>query len=172
MSRTSLAAFCLAFVSCVVAVLLFVFGSRRLEELARQVSDDSRRMTAIESVYESFECPLVVVGGTPCDLGEGRSLFLGEPDPDGEVRWLTLRTKEGTTRLGRLNRGASYVRLKEASGVVSGFMEDAKEGLVEVYSSEPALNTLEGDERFPTMVKHVFQMTTSTMPEKKKPRER
>lgn len=164
MSRVSLAALGVALVTCFFVVVMFVFGSRRLEALAREVADLSRRVTSVESVYDASECTLTSVVENACDVGDGRTIHLGEPDLDGEVRSLILRAKDGkTTHVGRLSRDASYVRMKQVDGSAEGFVSDTQGGSVEVYSADPKLNPLEQDERLPVMVKHVLEMATSTV---------
>ena len=164
MSRVSLVTLCVILTTCLFVVVVFIFGSRRLEALAREVADLSRRVTSVESVYDASECALTSVVEDACDVGDGRTILLGEPDQDGEVRSLILRTKDGkTTHVGRLSRDASYVRMKQVDGSVEGFVSDTQGGSVEVYSADPALNPLEQDERLPIMMKRVLEMATSTV---------
>ena len=165
MNRTPLIAITLAITTLVLLVVLFVVGSRRVESIARQVSDVSRRVTSVESVYDTSECTLTATEDGACDVGEGRSMFLGAMDVDGEVRSLVLRAKDGTeTHIGKLGRDATYVRTKQEDGSPEGFLSDSKEGTVEIYAADPKLNPLDRDERLPVMVKHIFAVATSTAP--------
>lgn len=164
-SRLSLVALSVALTTLVLVGVLFVFGSRRIESVARDVADNGRRLATVESVYDASECTLTAVAEEACDLGEGRTILLGAPDVDGEVRSLILRSKDGkVSKIGRLSHDATYVRIKQEDGSAEGFVSDTKEGSVEVYSADPKLNPQERDERLPVMVKHVLEMATSTTP--------
>ena len=165
MNRTPLITLGLTITALILLGVLFVFGSRRVESLSRQVSDVARRLTSVESVYDTSECTLTATEDGACDVGEGRSMLLGTMDADGEVRALVLRAKDGTeTHVGRLGRDATYVRTKQEDGSPEGFLSDSKEGTVEIYAADPKLNPLDRDERLPVMVRHIFAVTTSTTP--------
>lgn len=165
LSRLSLRILCATILVCVCVGGAFVFASRRIEAISRQAADVSRRLTSVEAIYDTSECILTAVAEEACDLGEGRTIWLSDPDPDGEIRSLLLHTSEGKTQqVGRLSREASYVRMKAEDDTPEGFVSDTKTGSVEVYSAYPKLNPLEQDERLPVMVKHILEIATSTTP--------
>ena len=125
----------------------------------------------VESVYDASECVLTTSSEQACAVGDDLALLLGETDADGEVRSLILTAKDGQAlHIGRLGKASSYTRIKLEDGSTQGFMSNAKEGSVEVYATEAKLNALERDERLPVMLKYVFDMATSTLSEKQKPR--
>jgi hypothetical protein len=131
-------------------------GSTRVESLQRELADTRRRVDVLEAVYDSSECVLSTEEDGGCLLDDGRWLFLGEADRDGEIRWLKLRDDNGQeTRVGQLSSAASYVRLRRAA-LAEGFMSDAQAGLVEVYAASPVLE-VDRDERLPIMIKKILQ---------------
>lgn len=165
MNRTSLITLGLTITTLILLVVLFVFGSRRIESVARQMSDISRRVTSVESVYDTSECTLTATKEDACEVGDGQLMFLGSMETDGEVRSLVLRAKDGKeTHIGQLGRDATYVRTKQEDGSPEGFLSDSEEGTVEIYAADPKLNPLDRDERLPVMVKHIFVLATSTTP--------
>ncbi len=164
--RLNIVSMILSVVTLALTLGLCIDVSKRFERQHQELQDAIKRLTTVESVYDTSECALVMDESVACQVGEVGQLSLGQPDKDGEVRWLLLRTAEQKTeRIGQLSQDASYVRLHNDQGEAEGYILDSTQGTIEVYAAHPALSPSD-EERLPIMIKHLFPeaVTTSTSP--------